>query len=175
MERANGRKTEDNKSFRDKIRDLKESRDNWKSKATEAQKKLTQLKKEPKRKKEPRKKKPPKATQEVSEVSSETDTLLSELTAEEEVIEVLEGELLPKSQLELSVPKGHVYPVFVIQLAIQQLIPGFISLRGCQLTFELFSQFFELATPRSRPFATFFIVSDYMHFFNRMFIGRIEF
>jgi hypothetical protein len=45
------------------------------------------------------------------------------------------------------VPKGHVYPIWVIQVAVQHLIQGLISLRGCQLSFELFSAFFEVPTP----------------------------
>lgn len=64
---------------------------------------------------------------------------------ETETHRALEGEWLPKNAL--LAPKGHSYPVFVIQLAVQQIIQGFNSLRGCQLNFELFSQFFELATP----------------------------
>ncbi len=52
---------------------------------------------------------------------------------------------MPKNSA--SFPKGHVYSTFIIQLAVEQLIQGIMSFRASQLNFQLFSQFFELATP----------------------------
>jgi uncharacterized membrane protein YukC len=89
-----------------KVRDLSESRDRWKQQAKSAQRKLAQLEMK---------------TVKLQETESE----------ETETEEVLEGEWLPQSSF--FAPKGHSYPVFVIQLAVQQIIQGFNSLRGCQL------------------------------------------
>ena len=100
-----------------KIRDLSQSRDHWKQQAKSAQQQL--------------------AKQEMK-IAPLQKTELGEIETEEEI---LEGEWLPAQAL--FAPKGHVYPVFVIQLAVEQIIQGFNSLRGCKKNFELFSQFFE--------------------------------
>lgn len=44
-------------------------------------------------------------------------------------------------------PKGHHYPVYVIQIAIQLIIQGLNSLRGVEKTFEVLAQFWEWPTP----------------------------
>ena len=44
-------------------------------------------------------------------------------------------------------PAHHTYPVFIIQLAVQQVIYAGLSLRGCERHFELLTQFFYLPTP----------------------------
>ena len=52
----------------------------------------------------------------------------------------------------------------------------FSELRGCQLTFELFSQLFELAIPaRQVVFATGFTQKDYWNDLNLWFVVRIGF
>lgn len=47
----------------------------------------------------------------------------------------------------LSPPKGHVYPLFIIQLGIQGLIDALMSVRGDAMHFRLWAQFFGLPTP----------------------------
>ena len=59
----------------------------------------------------------------------------------------------PEMERSISVPKGHVYPVLVIQLAIQQLIQGLASLRGCQLNFDWFSPFLEFKLTKTPSFS----------------------
>ena len=44
-------------------------------------------------------------------------------------------------------PAHHTYPVFIIQLAVQQVIYAGLSLRGCKRHFELLTQFLYLPTP----------------------------
>lgn len=44
-------------------------------------------------------------------------------------------------------PKGHHYPVYVIQIAIQLIIQGLNSLRGVEKTFEVLAQFWQWPTP----------------------------
>ena len=43
--------------------------------------------------------------------------------------------------------KGHHYPVYAIQIAIQLLIQGLTSLRGVEKTFEILAQFWQWPTP----------------------------
>lgn len=43
--------------------------------------------------------------------------------------------------------KGHHYPVFIIQIAIQLLIQGLNSLRGVEQTFEILGQFWQWPIP----------------------------
>lgn len=100
-----------------KVRDLTKSREKWKKRAIEAEQELRRLKKG--------------ATSSDSNVNDEEHTKR-------------EAEIDP---LALSVPTGHIYPVFIIQLAIQQVIHGLVSLRGCQKNFEIFSRFFDVQTP----------------------------
>ena len=44
-------------------------------------------------------------------------------------------------------PAHHTYPLFIIQLAIQQVIYAGLSLCGCERHFELLTQFFHLPIP----------------------------
>jgi hypothetical protein len=69
---------------------------------------------------------------------------------------VIEGELieankemfvLEKNNTLLLPPAHHRYPVFIIQLAVQQVIYAGLSLRGCERNFKLLTQFFCLPTP----------------------------
>ena len=69
---------------------------------------------------------------------------------------VMEGELI-ESNKKISVPEKnntlllppahHTYSVFIIQLAVQQVIYAGLSLRGCERNFELLTQFFYWPTP----------------------------
>ncbi|MFO1429920.1 MAG: hypothetical protein U1F76_07255 [Candidatus Competibacteraceae bacterium] len=69
---------------------------------------------------------------------------------------MIEGELieankaifaLEKNNTLLLPPAHHTYPVFIIQLAVQQVIYAGLSLRGCERNFKLLTQFFCLPTP----------------------------
>jgi len=103
-----------------KVRDLNRSRERWKEKAKEAQQEVGRIKEEQ------------KSRQREGEEKDESRVqLLSPETAE----------------VALSAPARHHYPVYIIQLGIQQVIEGLNSLRSCERNFALFGQFFALETP----------------------------
>jgi hypothetical protein len=104
------------KALEIKVRDLAESRDYWKNQAKTAQRQLS-----------------------IVQAGETEKPEKGKITEKTHALEVIEPEITTGT----SVPKGHVYPVFVIQLAIQQLIQSLTSLRGCQVNFELFSPFFK--------------------------------
>lgn len=103
-----------------KTRDLSISRDSWKTKAKELEAENQRLK------------------QEIETLKKNSSPLqegsISEVTLE--------------STNELQVhPRGHVYPLGVVRLAIEQVILSLTSFRGVQKTFKLFAQLFNLPTP----------------------------
>ncbi len=128
-----------------KVRDLSLSRDYWKKKAKEAGKTQheTSKKEHSSRKSELNK-------------TDEDNLNFPEKGVELTENKVIEGELI-ESSMEIAVleknnilllpPAHHTYPVFIIQLAIQQVIYAGSSLRGCERNFELLAQFFCLPTP----------------------------
>lgn len=54
-------------------------------------------------------------------------------------------------------PTHYTYPLFIIQLAIQQRLTNFTSWRGIERNFRLFSQFFSLPTPNFRTIRQWFL------------------
>lgn len=103
-----------------KARDLSISRDSWKAKAKELEAENRRLKQE-------------------IETLKKTSFLLNSSSI---------GELKSESANELQVaPRGHVYPLGVVRLAIEQVILSLSSFRGVQKTFELFAQLFNLPIP----------------------------
>lgn len=103
-----------------KARDLSISRDSWKAKAKELEAENRLLKQE-------------------IETLKKTSFLLNSSSI---------GELKSESANELQVaPRGHVYPLGVVRLAIEQVILSLSSFRGVQKTFELFAQLFNLPIP----------------------------
>lgn len=103
-----------------KTRDLSISRDSWKAKSKELEAENQRLKQE-------------------IETLKKNSSLLPEGSINEVKLE---------SANELQVaPRGHVYPLGVVRLAIEQVILSLSSFRGVQKTFELFAQLFNLPTP----------------------------
>ena len=128
-----------------KIRDLSVSRDYWKKKAKEAEKAQRETsKKGPSSQKSELKK-----TGEDNPNSPEKRVDLTEdKVIEGELIKSNKGiSVLEKNNTMLLPPAHHTYPLFVIQLAVQQVIYAGLSLRGCERHFELLTQFFYLPTP----------------------------
>lgn len=147
------------KALEIKVRDLSISRDNWKNRAKTAEKELSTVKK--------------KFSNLETQLSSQSDTyednnvvlpdefILANKTETmvdashdnpsilcsrfENVVRIGEG--MKGEECAIQVPKRHCYPVFVIQLAIEQFLKSLNSFRGCQSTFEVFAQFFSLPTP----------------------------
>ena len=102
-----------------RVRDLIQSREQWKAKAKSLQRELEQLKEERCDAKE-----------------NDTMETLEETTMSSETVESA-----------LSVPKGHRYPTYIMQLGIQQVIQALNSLRGSQKSIKLFAQFFAIPSP----------------------------
>ena len=133
------------RSLEIKVRDLSVSRDYWKKKAKEAEKaqRETSKKEHSSRKNELKK-------------TDEDNLNLPEKSVDLTEDKVIEGELiesnkeiflLEKNNTILLPPAHHMYPVFIIQLTVQQVIYAGLSLRGCERNFELLTQFFCLPTP----------------------------
>lgn len=99
-----------------KVRDLSNSRDKWKQKAKELEQKLRQVVTE-------------------NNVGAKTDEIICPKLAPI----IGNTALLP--------PVGHVYPLYIIQIAIQLYIYSLTSFRGAEKTFEIFSQIFEISNP----------------------------
>lgn len=110
-----------------KIRDLTKSRDKWKSKTHESSRSSVRRQQELNELQQIQKK--------GTTIQSNTSIMTQEQSQNKDV------------QIALSNPVGHVYSVFIIQLAIQQIIYGLSSLRGCEKNFTLFAQFFAVQTP----------------------------
>jgi len=106
-----------------KVRDLIQSRERWKAKAKALQQELEQLKRE-------------------------RPGAMGETTVNGPV-EVLGGTTLSSEMKKsaLLAPSGHRYPTYIIQLGIQQVTRALNSLLGSQKSFELFAQFFAIPSP----------------------------
>ena len=103
-----------------KIRDLGLSRDSWKDKAKIAREEVKQLKVE-----------------------------LSELKKKEEnENEIKDCSILKEAEIVTEIPKKHIYPIYIIFLAVAQIISSLSSFRGVQKTFESFNEIFlNMPTP----------------------------
>ena len=102
-----------------KVRDLSISRDCWKTKAKEAQEEVRQLRIE-----------------------------LSELKKNYENDN--EGQnvgFLKEDSVLCQKPKGHIYPIYIMILAINQIIFSLCSFRGAEKTFKSLAEIFHLPTP----------------------------
>ena len=136
------------RSLEIRVRDLSVSRDYWKKKAKEAEK----VQHETSKKEHSSRKSELKKTDEDNlDYPEKSIDLTEDKVIEGEVIESnKEIAVLEKNNtqlLPLLPPAHHTYPVFIIQLAVQQVIYAGSSLRGCQRNFELLTQFFCLPTP----------------------------
>lgn len=109
------------KSLEIKVRDLSKSRDQWKSRAKVAESQLS-----------------PSKTVNSTEMVAFPD---------EENPQNLTGEFLPAGECSTSIPVKHQFPVYVIHLAVEQVIVCLNSFRGIQKTFESFAQYFRLPMP----------------------------
>lgn len=118
---------------------LKESRNNWKEKALQRQKEIRKLQikvRDLSKSRDNWKRKALEAQRKLEQLKKAKKTAATD------------GNCGAESAVDIfKAPLGHVYPVFIIQLAIQQVIYSLNSLRGCQKNFSLFSQFFAVQTP----------------------------
>jgi hypothetical protein len=133
------------RSLEIRVRDLSISRDYWKKKAKEAEKaqRETSKKEHSSRKNEPKETDEDKLSLPEKSIDLTEDKVIEgELIESNRAIAVLE-----KKNTLLLPPAHHTYPVFIIHLAIQQMIYAGTSLRGCERNFELFAQFFCLPIP----------------------------
>jgi len=108
------------RAFDVKVRDITKSRDKWKEKTKELEERVKQLEKEVE-----------KQEAKAEKAEKENEALI--MKNEDGIIS--------------SKPVGHRYPSHVILLGIEQVMYGLASLRGSERNFELFSKFFDLPNP----------------------------
>ncbi len=109
------------KSLEIKVRDLSKSREQWKSRAKAAESQFS-----------------PSDTANSTELS---------LPIDEEKPRVLTGQFIPAEECSTLRPVKHQYLVYVIQLAVEQVMVSLNSFRGIEKTFESFAPFFNLPVP----------------------------
>ena len=104
-----------------KVRDLSTSRDSWKSKALAAREEVKQLKKE------------------LSEFKKNynNDNKAQNIARKE------------NKQIE-TIPRGHIYPIYIIILAISQIISSLCSFRGAEKTFKSLAEVFNMPVPQGK-------------------------
>ena len=103
-----------------KVRDLLISRDSWRTKARETQEEVKKLRIE---------------LSELKKNNYENDN---------------EGQNFPFKEEDSIVrqnPRGHIYPIYIIILAINQIISSLCSFRGAEKTFKSLAEIFILPTP----------------------------
>ena len=128
-----------------KVRDLSVSRDYWKKKAKEVEKAQHETSK---KERSSRKSELKKTDEDNLNFPEKSIDLTEDKVIEGELIESnKEIAMLEKNNTLLLPPAHHTYPVFIIQLAVQQVIYAGSSLRGCERNFELLAQFFCLPIP----------------------------
>ena len=121
---------------------FKEGRDKWKAKAQERQEKL--------RGKEVKIRDLSESREKWKEKAKELALRVKELEQREEGIK---GEVIEEADVEHegeemeTRAKGHEYPLYVMQLGIEQIVESLTSLRGSSKTFALFAQYFEVPAP----------------------------
>jgi len=109
-----------------KVRDLSKSRDKWKQEAKDLKQEISRIKKEHECKQN-------SSGEKATDSKTEDDDCHL---------------LLPSSKVKaMSRPEGHLYPTFIIQLAIQLYTQALSSFRGSEKTFEIFSQVIGIPTP----------------------------
>ncbi len=145
----------ENKRSQNRRRRLAEkSRDNWKAKAVERRKIIKRLQIEARDKGASRDywKQRAKKAEEANQKTGKGPSQAEEAGREGEQgtgVESFKGlPLAPGVEgTVLSPPKGHVYPLFVIQLGIQGMVDALMSVRADAVHFQLWAQFFTNLTP----------------------------
>ena len=130
------------------VRYFKQSRDKWKKRAKERQKKVRALEtkvRDLSRSRAHWKQTAKQAQRELKQHQAEQD----------EAGQSVENEAEPEVEASQEADKvsrasGHHYPVYVVHLALGQILHSLNSLRGSQKTFELFSQYFAVDSPSDR-------------------------
>jgi len=121
---------------------FKKSRERWKERTKQKQRKVRALEikvRDLSRSREHWKQKAKQAQQELDQLKEE-----AAIKTEPDHQAIQE----PGEQTDYAcVPVGHHYPVFVIQIALEQSIHSLQSYRGCHKSFEVFGRFFSLPQP----------------------------
>jgi hypothetical protein len=125
---------------------FKRSRDNWKNRSENKQKKIKALEtkvRDISRSRSQWKKKAKQAQQELVELKEQ---LAAEKAGQKKETEE-EEKRSPESEEEWHRAAGHHYPAEIVKLGIEQVTYSLNSLRGCEKTFGLFSQYFKVGVP----------------------------
>ena len=133
------------RSSRISLRDLTRSRDKWQLKAINAQNELKAKKAEIKRLKQ---------TISNLRTTDRTNPDRSEVT---EIVDIVKTTNCDSQEIITAIPDRYLYPIFIIQLAIQQRIFCFTSWQGVAKTFQIWSQFFQLPTPNYNTIKQWFL------------------
>jgi hypothetical protein len=123
---------------------FKNSRDKWKKRAAEKQQKIRALLvkiRDLSNSRDKWKQKANELQQKINQFSKEN--------AEKKKNEIIDTHNKPTiiEDSSLTAPTGHIYPLYIIQIAIQLYIHSLTSLRGCEKTFEIFSRIFKMPVP----------------------------
>jgi len=120
---------------------FKKSRDQWKQRALEKQKRIGALMVKIRDLSNSRE----RWKQKAKELEQNLDEILSDnsISKGEEIQKLLP--VIEKAALQP--PFGHTYPIYIIQISIQLFIHSLTSLRGSQKTFEIFSQIIDISVP----------------------------
>jgi hypothetical protein len=125
---------------------FKGSRDNWKNRSNNKQKKIRALEtkvRDISRSRSHWKQKAKEAKQELAELKEQ---LAAEKAGQKQETEE-EEKSSPESEEEWHRAAGHHYPAEIVKLGIEQVTHSLNSLRGSEKTFGLFSQYFEVGRP----------------------------
>jgi hypothetical protein len=123
---------------------FKMSRDRWKQRAEEKQQRIRTLlikNRDLSNSRDKWKKKAKDLEEEVSRLSKENSVKKNdEIIGTQNQASIIEDSAL-------YIPIGHIYPIYIIQIAMQLYTYSLSSLRGCEKTFEIFSQLFKIPVP----------------------------
>jgi len=74
-----------------------------------------------------------------------------------ELLDLIPSENQAQDEILTAKPERYLYPIFIIQLAIQQRISCFSSWQGIAKTFQIWSQFFQIPTPNYNTIKQWFL------------------
>lgn len=126
------------------VRMFKRSRDNWKERSKSKQKKIRALETKARDISRSRSNWKQKAKQAQQELAKLKEQLAAEKTGQKKEEE---EESSPEGEEQWHRAVGHHYPAEIVKLGIEQVTHSLNSLRGCEKTFGLFSQYFKVGVP----------------------------
>lgn len=131
------------------VRIFKKSRDQWKQRASEKQKKIRSLEirvRDLSQSRDKWKQRAKASEQELREIKTEQESSSADISDSSDGEPVFH----PTAEAsDLFPPANHMYPLFVIWLAIHLVTYALSSIRGSERIFDLFARYFDIPTPSS--------------------------